>query len=150
MCVGPDPDRKLYVCDHGGSRVQVFNMDWSLSHIIDGPAYSGDGNFIYPTGLAFDPSGHLHVCSYGSDKVVVFTSQGQFVRCYSCTSPYGIAIDKEGYSLVSSRSGKICIFSSQGNLVHTLTGLRSPDGIAIAPDGSIWVCEYGNNRLVRY
>ena len=112
--------------------------------------YSDDGKLTYLIGLAFDPSGHLHVCSNGSNKVVVFTSQGEFSRCYPCENPHGIAIDKEGYCFISSNPSKVYIFNSQGNLVHSLTGFNCPDGITIAPDASIWICDMYNDRILKY
>ena len=53
------------------------------------------------------------------------------VRTYGdLNDPIGIAIDGEGYSLVSEYRGNcLSIFHSQGNKIHTVGDLNKPDGI---------------------
>ena len=76
--------------------------------------------FKNPYGLALDPEGNIHVAAYGSNTIKVFTT---YVRSYKdIKGPFGIVIDKEGYSLVNERDGNNClsIFDPQGNKVHTV------------------------------
>ena len=58
------PDGKVYVADFVNDRVQVFNPDWTISHVIDN-SVSGDCGFSSPTGIAFDLSGDVHVTTAG-------------------------------------------------------------------------------------
>ena len=71
--IGISPDGKIYVSDCR-SRVQAFNPDWSLSHVID---IDGD-----PEGLAFDLSGNVHVTCRCSNSVSVFSPNGDLIRQY--------------------------------------------------------------------
>ena len=58
--------------------------------------------FSFHEGLALDPLGNIHVAAYGSNTIKVFTKEGVYVRMYGDPNgPSGIAIDDEGYSLVS-------------------------------------------------
>ena len=143
----------MYVADTGNSRIQVFHSDWTLSHIIDGKV-SGDGSFTSPEGVAFDISGDVHVTGYGSNSVTVFTPCGQFVHKYDQThlsSPEGIAIDSAGYSLVVNyRSGSLSIYDPSGRFIHSIGGFSFPYGVSISPDGSVWVADNDNKRLVKY
>ena len=147
------PDGKVYVADRDNNRVQVFHPDWTYSHVIDGNV-SGDCSFSCPEGLAFELSSNVHVGAYGSSSVTVFTPSGQFVRQYDAThinGPEGIAIDPSGYSLVNSYSnGTLSIFDPSGRFIHSVGGFNRPFGVSISPDGSVWVADRNNNRLVKF
>ena len=146
------PEGKVYVSDRGNSRIQVFHSDWTLSHIIDGKV-SGDGGFTYSEGISFDLSGNVHVT--GSNSVTVFTCSGQFVRTYDQSqlkTPRGIVIDSAGYSLVTNcnLAGSLSIFNPSGTFIHSIGRFKYPFGVSVSPDGSVWVADHNNNRLVKY
>ena len=147
------PEGKVYVADTDNHRIQVFHSDWTLSHIIDGKV-SGDGSFTRPEDVAFDISGDVHVTGWSSNSVTVFTPSGQFVRKYDQTylsSPVGIAIDSAGYSLVMNwGSGSLSIYDPSGRFIHSIEGFKYPRGVSVSPDGSVWVADCYNLRLVKY
>ena len=147
------PEGKMYVAENYNSRIQVFHSDWTLSHIIDGKV-SGDGSFNSPYGIAFDISGDVHVTGCSSNSVTVFTPSGQFVRKYDQTHlncPIGIAIDSAGYSLVANYfSSSLSIYDPSGRFIHSIVGFILPIGVSVSPDGSVWVSNHSNSRLVKY
>ena len=148
------PDGKVYVADTDNHRIQVFHRDSTISHVIDGTV-SGSGSFSRPEGLAFDLSGNVYVGGYVSSSVTVFTPSGQFVCQYDKTHtnrPEGIAIDPSGYSLVNNLSynGTLSIFDPSGRFIHSVGGFSMQYGVSVSPDGSVWVADTNNNRLVKY
>ena len=147
------PEGKVYVADRDNSRIQVFHSDWTVSHIIDGKV-SGDSSFTNPEGISLDLCGNVHVTGDSSDSVTVFSACGQFVYKYDQTQlkrPTGIAIDSAGYSLVVNyKSNSLAIFDSSGTFIHSIGGFNCPFGVSVSPDGSVWVADRSNNRLVKF
>ena len=147
------PDGKVYVADSENNRVQVFNPDdWTISHVIDGRV---SGFFSSPESIAFDlSSGDVHIPVFGSSSVTVLAPNGQFVRQYGKTHisrPMGIAIDPSGYSLVTSNSNNtLLIFDPTGTFIHSVGRFYHPYGVSVSLDGSVWVADTWNNRLVKY
>ena len=143
-----DPEGKVYVADNGKHLIHVFNGDESFAYSF--PCQQG------PWGMAFDHKGRLHVAAYGSNCIRVFVPQGKQLTCYgtgTLNCPTGIAIDGAGYIAISENSGnnRLWIFSPDHTLVHTLSGQFSYGrGIACDQEGSFWVADYTNSRLVKY
>ena len=147
ICIGPNG--RIYVADNGNCCIQVFHSDDTFSHIIN----CNVSNRRFPYGLSFDISGLLHVtCVF--NVVNVFTPEGQYVRQYGQShlcNPFDIAIDSAGNSLVVNNSGdSLSIFDPLGNYIHSIGGFKNPVGVAVASNGSVWVADYANKRLVKY
>ena len=145
------PDGRVYVADCGNNRVQVFHPDWTISHVIYSSSVADGNRFSLPDAIAFDLSGDVHVTSI-LFPVPVFTPTGKFLRCYGrseLSNPDGIAIDPSGHSLVTN-SNTLSVYDPSGSLVHSIGGLDHPRGVSISPDGSVWVADAGNHRLVKF
>ena len=99
---------------------------------------------------------YLHVTCYVSSipLVAVFTPEGQYIRQYGqshLNRPRGIAIDSTGNSLVVNySSSSLSIFDPHGNYIHSIGGFNGPVGVTVASNGSVWVADKDNNRLVKY
>ena len=151
ICIGPDG--RIYVTDYSNNRIQVFHQDETFSHSIDSNVL-GNKEFSLPFGLCFDHLGHLHMTCDRSNIVTVFTPEGQYIRQYGqshLNGPCGIAIDSAGNSLVVNNSGhSLSISDPHGNYIHSIEGFSWPVGVAVASNGSVWVADKNNNRLVKY
>ena len=149
ICIGPDD--RLYIADTGNNRIQVFHHDDTFSHSITGNIL---GQFKCPSGLSFDPSGYLHVTCFITKIVTIFTPEGQYICQYGqphVNEPRGVAIDSTGNSLVvNNRRNSLSIFDPHGNYIHSIGGFKYPVGVAVASNGSVWVADTDNHRLVKY
>ena len=100
-----DSNNKLIFSDEDNHRIQTFYEDGGWLLTIDGKS-SGNHRFYSPWGLALDLQGNIHVASWAPNTIKVFTKEGVYVRMYDNPNhPSGIAIDDEGYSLVSEYNG---------------------------------------------
>eukprot|EP00731_Ephydatia_muelleri_P008275 Em0004g613a len=149
------------------------HRDGQLKNTI-GSRGSGDCQFSYPSGISIkgdllyvaDTDNHrvqkltssgkfLHKfgqqgSAFGSNTIKVFTKEGVYVRTYGDPNgPRGLAIDGEGYSLVSGNC--LSIYDPEGNKIHTVGNLTYPYGTALDPrDGSVFIANYGANTVLKY
>ena len=146
MCIGPDC--KIYVA--GVNHIRVFNCDGTFSHNIKHD--SSEMSFVRD--ISFDCSGFLHVTISIFQTVLVFTPEGHFRYHYGhfyLDGPYGIAIDSADNTLVMNHRGSsLSIFNQYGFHIKSIKGFNNPIGIAVAPNGSVWIADQYNNRLVKY
>ena len=83
----------------------------------------------------------------------MFSKEGVYVRMYGDPNgPIGLAIDGEGYSLVSEYGGHcLSIYDPEGNKIHTVGNLKDPYGTALDPrDGSVFIANYGAKTVLKY
>ncbi len=158
------PGGNLYVADTHYHRVVEFDKAGKIVRTI-GCFGRGDGQFIFPTDIAFAPDGRIFVSEYGgNDRISIFTSDGRFLSSFASpgegrgklSRPSAMSVDaKKGVLyVVDSCNHRIARYDLAGKLlgywgsVGTEAGrLRYPYDIALLPDGGLVVCEYGNNRL---
>ncbi len=68
----------------------------------------------------------------------------------SFKSPEGFATSKNGVYVADTWNHRVTHFSFTGEPKGSVTGFMGPRGIAVAPDGSVWVTDTGNSRVVKY
>ena len=114
-----------------------------------------EGEFSFPSGIAFLPSGELAVADMHNYRVQIFGVDGQFVRSFGGPSfkPCGVVATGDGNLAVTDcytgRSG-IKVFTPSGRLVKSLgEGLfEYPFSIAIDSKARYAVCDSATNRIV--
>jgi DNA-binding beta-propeller fold protein YncE len=158
------PDGTVYVADTHYFR--VIQYDAEGNEIMRFGEYGeGPGQFIFPTDVAFGPDGHIFVSEYGgNDRVQVFTAEGEFLYSFGgfgaakgqFNRPQSIAFndDKSRLYIADAVNHRIVIVNRKGE-VQTMIGragrepgaLSYPYDLVVQTDGSVLVCEYGNNRV---
>ena len=161
------PDGNLYVADTHYHRVMVFAPDGTVVREF-GSFGTGDGQFVYPTDVAFAPDGRLFVSEYGgNDRVSLWTPEGRFLGSFGrpgsgegeFARPAALAVDaRRGVLYVADACNhRVAKYTFDGVLTGYMGDLgqepgrlRYPYGLALQADGTLLVSEYGNNRLQKF
>jgi sugar lactone lactonase YvrE len=159
------PDGRLYVAT--GQQVLGVNPDGTLTVIVGGdnscgglcglggPAAKGSADGV--DGLAFDHSGNLWLFGFNTKSVLVVTPSGTLTappgdqniyprgNAGLATAPDGSVIAMNEVSTVRlAPSGDTPIVSFYPVTFHGIRGF-SPNGLAVGPDGTIYVDTYYGN-----
>ncbi len=161
------PDGNVYVADTHYHRVMVYAPDGKLVREF-GRNGTGDGEFIFPTDVAFITKGgqtRILVSEYGgNDRVSIFDSDGKFIRSFGTpgegegqfSRPAAIAVDapRGVIYIADACNHRIAVYDLDCKLkgyigaAGTQPGqMRYPYGLALRPGGDLAVCEFGNNRV---
>ena len=131
----------VIVVDAGNNRLQVFTPEGKLLAQC-GKSGSGEGEFNKPWGIALDKDGNIYVADWKNHRVQKLSPSGKFL----------MAIGKYGKVPVASNAFAVTYlgpFISGGlETEHVPAGvLNHPTGVAVDPDGDIYVTDWGNHRL---
>lgn len=127
------------------------------------------GQFNRPTDLAFDASGDLIVADSLNNRIEKFDAQGNLLATaaqggpLAFHEPWGVAADTAGNVYVSDTwnhrivklDANLQFVKAWGQLAvngrpNSPLDLYGPRGIAVDKDGSIWVADTGDARIVHF
>lgn len=166
-----DREGRLLVADTHYNRVLCFarSFDGQIAFSF-GQEGTGPGEFTYPLAVAVAPDGSIFVAEYGgrNDRVQKFSPQGRYLTGWGSFGegpgqfqrPSGIACDSKGFVYVADAvnhrvqkfdaDGRLVgIFGSSGKDWSALGQLHYPYDVAVGPGDSVYVVEYGGDRLQR-
>ncbi len=127
---------------------------------IGGPG-SVEGRFATPRATAWDPRGFLYVVDKTA-RIQKFDADGKFILKWSTPAsekgrPTGMIVDGKGELLVAdTHYHRILRYSPDGVLLSEFGSEGSgpgqflyPTNIAIGPDGSLYISEYGGTDRIQ-
>ena len=144
---------KVYVVNM--NCIQVLHSDLTFCHTF-GKEGANKGQFNLPWDVACDSTGKAYVTDSRNNRIQIFTAKGKFVRMLGQgkAAPTCIAIDSNDLVYVSDESGRVSVFTSEGQLVKEFgkkgdgpgefKGLR---GLAVDSTGVVFVCDRENNHI---
>ncbi|HRK30530.1 MAG TPA: hypothetical protein PLD59_05580 [Tepidisphaeraceae bacterium] len=160
--VSVGPDGNIYVPDTHYQRIMVYSPDGHLLRQWGAPGKE-DGQFIFPTDVAFDDRGRVYVSEYGDhDRIQIFDMQGNYLAQFgqfgdgeaAFSRPQSIAIVGDTVYLADSCNHRIGVWKTDGRFVKNIGTVgtaagefRFPYGLDVSPDGKLLVTEFGNNRV---
>jgi peptidylamidoglycolate lyase len=153
-----DSQDNVWVTDVGLHQVFQFSPEGQLLLTVGARAHPGStsGSFNQPTDVAVRPDGGFYVSDgYENTRIVRFDPDGRFVASWGAPGngpgefdlPHGIELDGSGRLYVADRSNaRVQIFDSAGTFLTEWRGPRigRPAGLALAPDGSVFVADIGD------
>lgn len=158
-------DGQFLISDTGNHRLQVMTADGQFTRAV-GSFGNELGQFNEPVGLAVGPDGAVFVADTWNRRVQRLTPDllpdGEWpIEGWAGSSinnkPY-LAVDDGGRVYVTDPEGfRVLIFSSAGGYLNRfgqygteLASVALPNGVAVAADGTLWLADAGNNRVVAY
>ena len=123
---------------------------------------TGQGELCWPKGIAFDERTQLICVANGNlyigSSIVVFSVTGEYINtfCEGLKTPMGIVINGDEVYVSDSYLHSIFHFKLPGFELITNVGKEgtgkgefdSPHQLTIAPNGSVFVADTNNNRIV--
>jgi sugar lactone lactonase YvrE len=116
-----------------------------------------------PIAIALDPAGNVYTTEFRNDRVQKWTPDGQLLEVFAVgMRPGGIAVDGQGRLFLAhfgheSHADRIAVHGPDGRLLRqwgrTGSGdgeLRNPGGLCFGPDGTLYVADQVNRRVLRY
>ena len=152
--ISHDGKGNILVADSNSYKVKVFTTEGSFVKAIE---CSGT-----PSDVAVDNEGNIHATISDQHNVQVFSPSGVGIKVYSNTSgyfqnPQGIAIDDRGHRFITAQYYEynytyhyLHILDTNGQQLKLLSGFSQPYGVALDKNGSIYVADNTNQRVMQY
>ncbi len=115
-----DGHDRLYVTDYDADQIQVINTGGKLLFAW-GREGRGRGQFRAPVAIDQDRDGNIYVVEFYGMRVQKFTHEGKFIRAWGSEAPWGKPAPPDQ--------------------------LLYPSGLAIGPDGNVYVTDSGHDRI---
>jgi DNA-binding beta-propeller fold protein YncE len=153
------------VCDTFNYRIQRFSVGAGGA-----PSYDSTVGGVQPTAggfngafdVAFAPNGQMYTVDWFNHRIQKFTADGTFLTQWggygskdgSLIFPRGVVVTPDGSTVVvtDSENNRIDLFSTSGTFLSKVkpagTTFNRPYQTALAPDGSYWVADTNNSRIL--
>lgn len=143
------PDGQLYIADKFGHRIVIMDPD-----TLEVTGVVADGQLPGVHDISFDDQGRAFVAVTGASAVVIFDMGENGLEFLDVVQPFpgteGVLAHSNGrYYVMSSGTGELLKMQVR-DLQGVASGMPGAHDVAEAPDGSIWVADNLQLRLVRY
>lgn len=143
------PDGQLYVADKFGNRIVVMDPDTlEVTDVI------ADGLLPGVHDISFGPDGKAYVAVTGASAIAVLANGPEGYAIESALQPFprteGVLAHSNGRTyIMSSGTGELVMMQGR-DLLDVVSGMPGAHDVAEAPDGTIWVADNMQLRLVRF
>jgi PKD repeat protein len=166
------PNGYLYVTDPCSQRVQIFDRNLLYLATMGTPGEVGSDNahFNQPEDVVVDSRGVIYVSDRNNHRVQVFNASRAYVRTIGETGvqgedfdhlsgPNGLTVDAaDRLYIADAWNNRVQVFDKDGAYLTTIAGswgtrtgqTRSAEGVAVAPNGDVFVADWGNHRVQKF
>jgi DNA-binding beta-propeller fold protein YncE len=111
-----------------------------------------------PRDAAVDGRGRIWIADFGHSRLRIFDRDGGDLGGWGGrgNGPFGfqdlcaVAIRKDDVYVADTWNGRVQHFTLAGEWKGTGAGLFGPRGVAVGPDGRVWVTDTGNHQVRAY
>ena len=148
------PDKTVWVGDTRNGRLQHFtNANLTGTPTVVGGNGTAVGQFNYIEGVSAAANGVLWIADTDNNRVqsynpatqvfTAFGTRGSTPDTNELINPESVVASATDMYIADTGNNRVVELDLNGNYVASYTGLDSPEGVALAPDGSIWVANTG-------
>jgi len=165
-----DAQGQVFVSDTGNKRVVIFGPDGDYINQF-GVLGFGPGQFDEPVGLALGSDGQVFIADTWNQRMQVMIPTG--ANAYSplmqwdVVGWYGSSLENKPYLAADPQNGRLFVadpegyrvleFSLEGEFIQYwgdfstgTDGFGLVSGLAVDPNGGLWVSDGANNRLLHF
>ena len=148
-----------------GKRITICNVDEDYLGEF-GTGGSGDGEFVWPSGIAIDRDGNVYVADEWLNRISVFSKDGQFLNKWGregsgdgeLSRPVGLAFDsEENLLVVDGSNNRVQKFTKDGGFLDTWGRaghgdgeFNLPWGIEIDSNDNVFIADWRNDRIQKF
>jgi len=168
--IAVDDQGRVFITDTGNKRVVIFDSEGNNLSAFGG-AGLGVGEFDEPVGIAVDDLGRVYVADTWNKRIQVMLPDGESLEypahlTWDVDAWYGESLDNKPFLAIDENyhtyiadpiMGRVLAFDLQGNFLAGWGSFGSgpgeigiASGIAVDPEGRVWVSDARNNRLMRF
>jgi uncharacterized protein (TIGR03437 family) len=165
-----DAAGNVYISDSADHRVRKVSPGGLISTVAgDGYPGSGAGRLNLPYGLAVDRAGALYIADLGNARVLKIAADGVMATVAAgapLVQPRNVAAGQDGSLYISDFGGHTVYKADPSGQLRRVAGtgvagsigdaaeadalttpLNAPAGLAIGPDGALYVADSGNHQI---
>ncbi|MHA6264858.1 NHL repeat-containing protein [Arenibacterium sp. CAU 1754] len=143
------PDGQLYIADKFGSRIVIMDPD-----TLEVTGVIADGRLPGVHDISFGPDGKAYVAVTGASAVAILAPDPQGYVLEGALQPFprteGVLAHSNGRTYIMSSGTGELVMMQGSDLLGVTSGMPGAHDVAEAPDGSIWVADNMQLRLVRF
>ena len=141
--------RYLYVADNGNDRIVV--LDANTLKLV---GTFGEDQLDEPHDVALLSGDQLFVADTGNSRIAIYKVSGKIGVLIgelrgAIRRPEGVAVTSNGRVYATGAASNNIELFEKGKSVAITAGLSSPHDVSIAADGSLWIADANNDRLVQ-